>query len=502
MNEGQSHETELLLAIDQGTSATKALLLDARGSVVGTASAPVRASHPRPGWVEQSPADIWRSVRGAVRVCVERAPRGRIVGVGLSTQRESVMMWERATGAPAGPLLGWQDRRTADRCGRLLDEGAGPRIRAVTGLPLDPMFSALKAQWLLDAYDPDRSRCRRGELCLGTVDSWLLWQLTGGAAHTVEVGNAARTQLLDVRRRQWDPDLLALFGIPAQVLPAVTSSTGPFAPLRGLAPVPDGTPVTAVLGDSHAALFGHGMFTPGQVKATYGTGSSIMGLVDDPATAAKDGRLCLTIAWDDGSPAYAVEGNIRSSGATLSWLARLVGRTESELAALAAPDAGGAHVVPAFGGLAAPWWDNGAQGVISGLSFGTDLPALARAALESVAFQVEDVIAAVEEVTGPVSAILADGGPTGNAALMQIQADTSQRVVRRPRARDLSALGAAHLAGHALGLFTAGQLAGMHRESDVHSPRRDPADNRARIAAWHDAVRRARARPEDGEGAV
>ncbi|CAG7614280.1 FGGY-family carbohydrate kinase [Actinacidiphila bryophytorum] len=500
MSSTPQHGPELLLAIDQGTSATKALLVDAHGMVVASASAPVTASHPLPGWVEQSPAEIWRSVREAVRTCVALSPSRRIAGVGLSTQRESVMMWERATGAPVGPLLGWQDRRTADLCGRLTGQGAGAQVRAVTGLPLDPMFSALKARWLLDTYDPGRLRSKRGELCLGTVDSWLVWQLSGGAGHTVEVGNAARTQLLDIRRRQWDTELLALFGVPAQVLPAVTPSVGPFPPLRDFAPVPDGTPVTAVLGDSHAALFGHGVFVPGRVKATYGTGSSIMGLVADPESAAKDTRLCLTVAWDDGSPAYAVEGNIRSSGDTLRWLSRVVGRTEGELAALAAPDAGGTHLVPAFGGLAAPWWDNDAQGLISGLSFGTGLPELACAALESVAFQVEDVIAAVDDVTGPVSVILADGGPTDNTSLMQLQADTSERVVERPHARDLSALGAAHMAGRAVGLFTGDQLAGMHRDSDVYRPRRSQADNRVRIAAWHEAVLRARARPEGGKG--
>ncbi|WP_225848669.1 FGGY family carbohydrate kinase [Streptomyces sp. HPF1205] len=491
------HGPDLLLAIDQGTSATKAVLVDAGGAVVAAASAPLAASHPRPGWVEQSPVDIWRSVQEAVRACVAQGPPWRIAGLGLSTQRESVMLWDRATGRPVGPLLGWQDRRTAGMCGRLLEEGAGPHVRAVTGLPLDPMFSALKARWLLDAHDPGGLRAKRGELCLGTVDSWLVWRLSGGAAHVIEVGNAARTQLLDVRSRRWDPQLLALFGVPEQVLPQVTASTGPFPPVRGFAPVPDGTPVAAVLGDSHAALFGHGVFVPGRVKATYGTGSSIMGLVADPGAAAKDSRLCLTVAWDDGQPAYAVEGNIRSSGATLRWLAQVAGRPEGELAALAAPDAGGVHVVPAFGGLAAPWWDNDAQGVVSGLSFATGLPELARAALESVAFQVEDVVAAVDDVTGPVSVILADGGPTANATLMQLQADTSQRVVERPTARAMSALGAAHLAGRARGMFTGLQLAGMHRDSDVYRPLRSRADNRTRVAAWHDAVRRARARPGD-----
>ncbi|AXG82453.1 glycerol kinase [Streptomyces paludis] len=485
----------LLLAVDQGTSATKALLVDPAGTVVAAASAPLGSAHPRPGWVEQSAEEIWQSVTTAVRGCLAGQDPARVAGLGLSTQRESLLLWERATGEPAGPVLGWQDRRTAAGCARLTAEGAGPEIRATTGLPLDPMFSALKAQWLLDTYDPGRDRARRGELCLGTVDSWLLWRLGGGAAggeHVIEVGNAARTQLLDIHRRTWDDALLGLFGVPRQALPRVTASTGPFRPVLGLAPLRDGTPVAAVLGDSHAALLGHGVFRPGRVKATYGTGSSVMGLVTEPERALAGSELCLTIAWDDGTPAYALEGNIRSSGATLRWLAGLFGQSEGELAARAAEDSGGVHLVPAFGGLAAPWWDNDASGLISGLTLGAGLPQLARAALESIAFQTEDVIAAVDRAAGRVSVILADGGPTDNAALMRLQADTSGRTVERPRVRDLSALGAADLAGTALGLLTREDLAGRARDRDIHRPALPEADRLRRTADWHRAVARSR----------
>ncbi|MEU6196080.1 FGGY family carbohydrate kinase [Streptomyces sp. NPDC047061] len=414
----------LLLAVDQGTSATKALLVRADGAVVASASAPLAIGHPRPGWAEQSPEDIWDSVLTAVATCLAGHDPGLVAGVGLTNQRESCLLWERATGRPLGPVIGWQDRRTADRCATLLADGLGEHVRAVTGLPLDPMFSALKAQWLLDTHDPDRTRARRGELCLGTVDSWLLWRLGGGGDHLVELGNAARTQLLDVRRRDWDERLLDVFDVPRQALPRITASTGPFPAVRGLPPLADGTPVLSVLGDSHAALFGHGVFLPGSVKVTYGTGSSVMGLVSGP-DRAEDSPLCLTIAWDDGIPAYALEGNIRSSGATLRWLAGLFGVGEAELAGLAAPDAAGVHLVPAFGGLAAPWWDNDATGLLSGLTFGTGLPQLARAALESVAYQIEDVVAGLDTASGRVTALLADGGATDNAALMQLQADIS-----------------------------------------------------------------------------
>ncbi|MFE2065596.1 FGGY family carbohydrate kinase [Streptomyces sp. NPDC059467] len=491
----------LLLAVDQGTSATKALLVRADGAVVASASAPLAIGHPRPGWAEQSPDDIWDSVLTAVATCLAGHDPGLVAGVGLTNQRESCLLWERATGRPLGPVIGWQDRRTADRCATLLADGLGEHVRAVTGLPLDPMFSALKAQWLLDTHDPDRTRARRGELCLGTVDSWLLWRLGGGGDHLVELGNAARTQLLDVRRRDWDERLLDVFGVPREALPRITASTGPFPAVRGLPPLADGTPVLSVLGDSHAALFGHGVFLPGSVKVTYGTGSSVMGLISGPERA-EGSPLCLTIAWDDGIPAYALEGNIRSSGATLRWLAGLFGVGEAELAGLAAPDAAGVHLVPAFGGLAAPWWDNDATGLLSGLTFGTGLPQLARAALESVAYQIEDVVAGLDTANGRVTALLADGGATDNAALMQLQADVSGRIVRRPRDRDLSALGAARLAGCALGMFTRNGLAGQARAEEVYRPRLPEAERERGIRSWHEAVARARGGGAAGDPAA
>jgi glycerol kinase len=465
-----------ILAIDQGTSATKAVLVDASGAIVARGSAPVSLLTPRPGWVEQDANAIWASVQAAVAACVADQC---VAAVGLSTQRESLLLWDRATGEPVGPMLSWQDQRTVADCARLREHF--DVVRNLSGLPLDPMFSATKARWLLDAYGRDG-------VCLGTVDSFLAFKLGGG--HVIEAGNAARTQLLDVRTRDWSPELLELFGIPREVLPEVVASTGPFPATRDLAPLPDGTPVCAVMGDSHAALFAHAGWRPGQVKATYGTGSSIMCLGDPDAHT----NLCLTIAWDlDGKVAHAFEGNIRSTGATLTWLAKLLDTTPDALAAQAAGDAGGVHLVPAFGGLAAPWWDDEAVGLISGLTFATRVPQLARAALESIAFQVEDTVAAID---APVETLLVDGGPTANRTLMQLQADTSGRAVARSLTAELSGLGVAHLAGRVAGLWTQTQLEALDRPRELYEPRESPASRRARVAAWHAAVARARHQEE------
>ncbi|MEZ7130238.1 FGGY family carbohydrate kinase [Nonomuraea sp. AD125B] len=468
----------LILAIDQGTSSTKALLVDEDGRVVSRAAVPLAEVQPRPGWVEQDPAELWQSVRRAVAACVAPEHAHRVAGVGISNQRESLVLWDRRTGEPAGPLLSWQDQRTADRCHELA--GSAELVRSVSGLPLDPMFSALKARWLLDTYG------RRG-LCLGTIDSWLLSRF--GGEHVIEVGNASRTQLLDIGTGQWDERLLELFGVPAEVLPRVTASTGPFPGVRDLAPLPDGTPVLAVLGDSHAAMFAHAGWRPGVVKATYGTGSSVMAVGGGDAPG-----LCRSIAWDLGDgPVPAVEGNIRATGRVISWLADLLDApAETLLAEAEDADTGGTHFVPAFGGLGAPWWDPDATPVITGFSLGTRRAQLVAAALEAVAFQVEDVVAAVEAATGRVRVLMADGGLTRSARLMRLQADLSGRIVARSGEHDLSALGAADAAGLAAKLWTLDRLEARHRPADTYRPAIDEAGRARRKAAWHAAVRQAR----------
>jgi glycerol kinase len=480
----------LVLSIDQGTSSTKCLLVDATGSVVARASAPLGIDYPLPGWVEQSADEIWTSVQQAVGSVLSKHDASRVAAVGLSTQRESVLLWDTRTGRPVGPMLSWQDQRTAAECELLRNDGSGDLVRQISGLPLDPMFSAMKARWLLDQHDPDRTRSARGELCVGTVDSWLAWQLVG--RHTIEVGNASRTQLLDVRTRSWSTRLLELFAVPAEALPELVPSAEPLGSIHGIAAL-SGVPLTAVLADSHAALYGHGVRTSGSVKATFGTGSSVMALVDSADQVGE--QLCLTIAWEDGTPVYAAEGNIRASGAAIVWAAGLLGMKPHEFLELASvSESGGVDVVPAFGGLAAPWWDDLAVGVVSGLTLGSGPGQLARAVVEAVTLQVRDVVAAISACTGPVERLLVDGGATANDALMQLQADLAQLPVHRPNTADLSALGAAHLAGLATGVWDEATLQGVPRYGDGFTPQLDRDAAAKRVARWHSALDRSRYR--------
>ncbi|WP_216322117.1 FGGY-family carbohydrate kinase [Deinococcus aestuarii] len=480
-----------VLAIDQGTSGSKCLLVDAGGEIVARGGAPLSEGHPRPGWVNQDPEEVWQSVRQAVRVCLSHEDPARVLAVGLSTQRESYLLWDRASGEAVSPLISWQDQRTS-----LGDDLRQPAVAALvrerSGLPLDPMFSASKAAWLLDTYDPGRERSARGELCLGTVDSWLLFKLTG--EHLTEHGNASRTQLLNVRTGEWDEELLRLFRVPRAALPEVRSSNGPFPALRGLAPLPDGTPIHAVMGDSHSALFAHGAFTPGAVKATYGTGSSVMGLLE--GAEGLDPGLCLTVAWSlDGRRQLAAEGNIRSAGAALRWVAELLNLTPGELADLAATvEDSPVTLVPGFGGLGAPWWDEEAVGLISNLSLGTTRADLAYAAVDSIAQQVADVVEAVNRSAGQLGALYTDGGPTANGHLMQRQADLMGTAVLRSQHAELSALGVAHLAGLGAGLWDWGALRALPRERQTFRPGLDAAARRRLRDRWLAAVDRARLR--------
>ena len=482
----------LVLAIDQGTSATKAALVNQAGEVAARAAADLPVYHPRRGWVEQSPAEIWQSIQKSVTDCLRGTDQSRLVGIGLSTQRESLLLWDRSTGETRSPLISWQDQRTASMCNQYAPSAA--TIRELSGLPVDPMFSATKARWLLDQFDPDRTRASRGDLCLGTVDAWILYRLTG--EHQIEVGNASRTQLMDIRTCQWSPQLLDLFGVPPLALPDIVGSAGPFGRRVGDDVLPK-VPVLAVMGDSHAALFGHAGWRTGLVKATYGTGTSVMAAFRGRAGQASG--LCEAVAWQTGAqPVRAVEGNIRSSGATLAWLARLTSASPAQLASMAATaQADGVHLVPGFNGLGAPWWDPQATGLLTGLTLGTTLENVARAALESVAFQVNDLLAAIHEATGEAGVLSVDGGAAANSSLMQLQADVSGIPVLRPKTADLSALGAAHLAGLAAGVWSAEDLDALPRPHDEFTPVAGAQWRASEVSSWHAAVRRARYRPAD-----
>jgi glycerol kinase len=473
--------TSFLLAIDQGTSATKALLVDPTGDITGRASAPVPVRHPGPGLVEQDAEELLDSVRAAVAACLDDAGTAELAGIGLSNQRESVVLWETATGRPIAPLVSWQDQRGAARAAELADKGHADLVRQRTGLPLDPMFSAVKMAALLDEHDPARDRSRRGELRLGTVDAWLLTRLTG--RFVSEIGNASRTQLLNLRTGDWDAELLELFAVPRAALADVVPSTGPFGEVDALGHVP----VRAVLGASHAALYAHAGWRRGVVKVTYGTGSSVMTVAEAPSPA---GAVCDTIAWSVTEPVLAHEANIRSTGRTLSWLAELLGVPTDQIVDLAdGADAGGVTLVPAFGGLGAPWWDPHAVPVLAGFDYGTGRAQLARAALESVAHQVEDVLSAMPGV----GRVFADGGLARSATLMQAQADLSGVELARTGHHELSAKGAADLAGLSLGWWTEADLEQRaDNDLEVFTPSWTEERRAAAVARWRRHVAAAR----------
>lgn len=491
-----------VLAIDQGTSATKCVLVDARGRIVAKASAPLAEQYPQPGWVEQDAEDVWRSVREAVAQCLARHEGARVVAVGLSTQRESALLWRRADAKPLSPLLSWQDQRTVALRDQLAAGGGEALVRERSGLPLDPMFSALKIRWLLDRIDPAREAAGRGELRAGTIDAWLLARLGGDDA--IEVGNASRTQLLDVRRAAWCDDLLKLFEVPRALMPEVVPSLARRSDAGALHPSLAGVPVQAVMADSHAALFAHGAEAVGDVKATMGTGSSVMGLAS--AGAPVHPGICLTVAWDAGSGAQlALEGNIRAAGATLRWAAELFGldpeAAAQEAAQALATEPAGLCIVPAFNGLGAPYWDAHAVGLVSGLTLATRRPQLLAAALDSIAHQVADVLQAMEASVDGVRRLMLDGGPSRNERLRQTLAAYIGRPVLHCTDAELSALGVAHLAGVGAGLWSRTQLRELPREQHLTPAPAPQSATRAARRAWAQAVARARLPQPGGDAA-
>lgn len=489
----------MIVSVDQGTTNTKALVVGRDGQPVFRTSAAVELRYPEPGFVECDPDALWASVEACAAECVGAVRRefgeGSIEGVTISNQRETALLWERATGRALTPAMSWQCRRSAAVCERLHDRAE--EFRGRCGLPLDPLVSTSKWAWALEVDPALATRARHGEICLGTVESWLIWKLTGGAVHRCDHTNASRTGLLNLRTAAWDPELLAMFGIPPEALPEVLASSSVFGRCMGVNGL-EGVPVVAAIGDSHAAMVAHGAglgkgVATGTVKATYGTGSSLMTLT--AGLRETDRRLASTIAWSTAKGVrYALEGNITMAGAAVQWVGAFLGLGEPlrETLALAATvrDAGGVVFVPAMAGLAAPWWNTAVRGCVTGLQTGSTRAHLARAAVEAIAFEVRDVFCAMEGAGGvPLPALRADGGATRNDALMQFQADVLGRPVLRSACEDLSALGAAWLGGLTLGWWgDEAEFGGLGEAPARFIPEMQPEERRQRCAAWQAAV--------------
>ena len=490
----------MILAIDQGTTGTTCLVLDADGQVRGRAYSEFTQHFPRPGWVEHDAGEIWEVTRRVARVAAEHAGIGLegVRGIGITNQRETIVLWDRQTGQPVHRALVWQDGRTADVCRTLKEAGHEGRVRATTGLVIDPYFSATKLCWLLDNVPDARRRAEAGELAAGTIDSWLVWNLTGGRLYLTDPTNASRTLLYDLQTGAWDPAMLDLFGVPAAVLPEIRPSSEVYGSTAGDALGAE-VPVAGIAGDQQSALYGHGCWAPGEGKNTYGTGAFLLVHTGDRPVASRHGLLTTAACGPRGERAYALEGSIFVAGAAVQWLRDglgIVGEAgETEALARSLETNDGVYFVPAFTGLGAPHWEPGARGTIVGLTRGSTRAHLARAALEAMAYSTLDVAAAMEGDAGvSLPELRVDGGATANDWLMQFQADVLGTPVRRPAMVEMTARGAAGLAGLATGVWaTPEDFHAARPDESVFTPGVDESARAALLAGWRRALGAARA---------
>lgn len=473
-----------VIAIDQGTTNTKAILVDAAGAVIAKASAPLKSSYPKPGWAEQSADDIWASVQSVI-ADVAKGREHEVSGLAIANQRETLVVWDAGTGNPIAPAILWQCRRTAKACERLIAEGKDPQVIEATGLSINALFPASKLAWVMENVTEATTLASQGRLRAGTVDSWLLYKLTGGSVFATDHSNASRTQLFNTGTLEWDEGLCSLFGAPSSVLAEVRPSDSRFGEVvEGATALPAGVPILAMMGDSHAALYGHGVRAPGLVKATYGTGSSLMTLT--PERVLSKNGLSSTIAWSDSvGVAYALEGNITVSAQAAAFAADMLGLPNahalSELAK-SVPDSGGVIFVPALAGLGAPHWNDNVTGTISGMTLATNRAHIARATLEAIVLQIADVFSAMEkDIGGVLQGLLADGGASSNDTLMQLQADILYRPVTRSGQAEVGAIGVAAMARHSLD----GSVSPLDASRVDFTPNKDRATE-----AWREGVNR------------
>jgi len=494
--------TKHLLAIDQGTTGSTALVVSPEGATLGRATVEFPQHFPQPGWVEHDVADIWKSVEASVTQAIAAAKisQADIAGIGITNQRETTVVWDRKTGAPIHRAIVWQCRRTAAACDELKRAGHAPKILERTGLVIDAYFSGTKIAWLLDHVDGARARAEKGELAFGTIDSLLVHRLTGGALHVTDVTNASRTLLFGLASLAWDDEMLALFRVPRAVLPKVVSSAEPIGETRGLSFLRDGIPIAGIAGDQQAALFGQACFQPGEAKCTYGTGAFALMNVGEKPVWSKNG-LVTTVAWRIGSrPAvYALEGSAFIAGAAVQWLRDGLGliKTAPEVEALAreVPSSDGVVLVPALAGLGAPYWDQDARGILVGITRGTTKAHVARATLEGIALSVYDLLEAMTKDAGRgMAGLRVDGGAARNDLLMQFQADVARVRIERPFDVESTGRGAAMLAGVGLGLFSVDSAKAILKIERAFEPKMSDADRASHLERWRDAIARARSR--------
>ncbi len=498
-----------ILALDQGTTSSRAILFDANGAMADSAQQEYAQHFPQPGWVEHNGRDIWASQLEVAKTLIQRCPSpSSIAAIAITNQRETTLLWDRKTGQPLGPAIVWQDRRTADQCATMRAQGLTELIQTKTGLVLDAYFSGTKLAWLLDNIDGARSRAERGELAFGTVDSWLVWNLTAGASHITDVSNASRTLLFNLHTLEWDDELLTLFNIPRAVLPTIVPSAGQLAQ-SSPSVLGHAIPITAMIGDQQAATFGQGCFKPGMAKNTYGTGCfMLLNTGSEPVESRH--HLLSTVGWQRASSpsgglhtTYCLEASVFMGGATVQWLRDglniIQTAAEVEALALSVPDVGDTYLVPAFTGLGAPHWDGHARGTLIGMTRGTTKAHIARAALEAIALQVADVFEAMQKDAGlNLSELRVDGGASKNNLLLQMQANILGVPVIRPKIVETTALGAAYLGGLAAGLWSSTDaISALWQEDQRFEPQWSDTESAVKRARWRQAIERAKSWSQD-----
>ena len=489
---------KFILAIDQGTTGTRSYIFDAKARVIGSSYREFTQHFPKPGWVEHDGLEIWDTVQATGRAALKAAglKPASIAAAGITNQRETTLLWDRKNSRPLHRAIVWQCRRTAARCDQLKAQGREKLFRRKTGLVLDAYFSGTKLEWLLKHVPGAMARARRGELAFGTIDSWLLWQLTGGIAHLTDHSNASRTLLYDIDKQQWDPEILKILGIPASLLPKVQAPSSLFGLSSAKSFLGPGVPIAGMVGDQQGALFGQGCVDPGSMKNTYGTGCFLLLNLGKKFRLSENNLLTTLVCDPFGKPAYGLEGAVFIAGAAIQWLRDglqiIKSSPESEALATSVDSNHGVYMVPAFVGLGAPYWDQHARGAIVGLTRGSTKAHIARAALESLAYQTRDLVEAMQKDSGlEVTELRVDGGACKNNFLMQFQADILGARINRPKTVETTALGAAFLAGLRVGYWkNAAELARLRATDRVFKPKMKPAERKALYQGWNEAVER------------